>query len=641
MELQSDYEQASAAKGLFLRRAFVMLLIVLALGTVLVMQLLQLQVNKHEHYKTRSDENRIRVQTVAPTRGRIYDRHGLLLADNVSSHTVEIIPDQVDDMEQTLAGIGRLIELEDYHLKSFRRDLRRLKRKFLPVALKSRLTDLEVYKLAPHLVHYPGVKLSVALTRSYPMKESAVHTIGYVGRISRRDLESMDAATRERYLGTNYIGKAGVEKSYEETLHGSVGRKQVETDALGRELRVLNYEPPTAGKNLQLTLDMQLQAKAESILDEFNGSIVAIDPQSGDILALVSQPGYDPNLFVHGISHTNYGKIRDNPNRPLYNRSLQGTYPPGSTLKPFLALAGLQHGLARNKVIKHCKGHYMLPNNSRKYYCWKHRGHGSINMVNSITQSCDVYFYDLAKKLDIERMHAYLDQFGFGKRTGVDLIRERPGILPNRAWKYRRYRQSWFPGETVIVGIGQGSMTSTPLQLAIATGGLATHGKLMQPRIVNAVSNTQGKLVSVPPKVRNTVDISKRDMNDIIRSMKDVMTGIRGTARKAGENLSYTMAGKTGTSQVTSLSQERQDRLTNEELAFNLRDHALFVGYAPVKNPRIAVAVIAEHGGSGGKIAAPLARQVTDYYLQDILGLYKPRVVPTIDSATPVAQRSQ
>lgn len=630
MELQSDYEVARAAKGLFIRRTLVMMLIVLILASVLVVQLLQLQINKHEHYKTRSDENRIRVQTVAPTRGRIYDRHGLLLADNVSAHTVEIIPDQVEDMEKTLAGIGKIITLEAHHLKSFKRDFARLKRRFLPIPLKTRLTDLEVFKLAPHLVHYPGVKLSVSLTRSYPQKAAAVHTVGYVGRISKKDLQSMTQKERERYIGTNYIGKAGVEKSYEKLLHGEIGRKQIESDVMGRELRVLTYEPPTAGKNIQLTLDMQLQAKAESILGEFNGSIVAIDPQTGDILALVSQPGYDPNLFVHGISHANYNKIRDNPNRPLYNRSLQGTYPPGSTLKPFMALAGLKHNLARHKVARFCKGHYMLPNNSRKYYCWKHRGHGRINMHSSITQSCDVYFYDLAKKLDIDRMHDYLQQYGFGQRTGVDLIRERSGILPNRKWKYQRTRQSWFPGETIIVGIGQGSMTTTPLQLAIATGALAKRGTIMQPRIVNAVSDITGNLSSLQPKVRKQIDIPNRDMNDIIRSMVDVVSGSRGTARKIGENLSYKMAGKTGTSQVTSLSQDQKERLTNEELAFHLRDHALFIGYAPVKEPRIAVAVIAEHGGSGGKIAAPLARQVMDYYLQDILDLYQPITPPTI-----------
>ena len=411
------------------------------------------------------------------------------------------------------------------------------------------------------------------------------------------------------------FGKIGVEKTYETLLHGTVGLQQVETTAQGRVLRVLNRQAPVSGRNLYLTLDSRIQRAAEAAFGDFSGSAIAIDPDNGDILAFVSLPTYDPNPFVNGIDHATYASLRENDRQPLFNRALRGQYPPGSTVKPFMGLAGLEQGVTTEHSSTYCPGYYTLPGNTRKYRDWKRTGHGTVNLNISITQSCDVYFYDLAQSLGIDNIHSYLSNFGFGRSTGVDILGELAGLLPSREWKRRRYDQPWFPGETIITGIGQGFFLVTPLQLAVATAALANGGRMLQPNIVYAeqAAGTQA-LMPHSPRVLETITINQQHHWDtVIKSMIDVVHSQRGTARSIGIDSPYQIAGKTGTAQVFGLKEE--EKYVAKDIDEKLRDHALFIAFAPVEDPKIAVAVIVENGGGGGSVAAPIGRQILDAYL--------------------------
>lgn len=600
------YEQ-----DLFKGRAIAAAVIIVLLLLVFLGRMAYLQILAHQHFATLSQDNRVRLVAMPPPRGLIYDRNGIPLAENLSTYRLEITPSQVPDMAATLAGLGRLIELDEADLRRFRAELRR-KPSFQGIALRFRLTDEEVARLAVNLHAYPGVDISARLARHYPFGARVGHALGYVGRINERELGALDS---HNYNGTTHVGKLGVEKYYEDILHGKVGYQHVEINAQGRWLRVLDERLPVPGNDLILSLDTNLQRVAEDALGEDNGAVVAMDPVSGEILALVSKPSYDPNPFVNGISASAYQALRGDPDRPLFNRALTGQYPPGSTIKPFVALAGLQYGVTWSGKTMWAGAYYTLPNDSRRYRDWKRGGHGKVDMAKSITQSCDVYFYDLAYKLGIDRLHEFLEGFGLGQRLGIDATGESSGLLPSREWKRRSRGQPWFPGETIIAGIGQGYMLTTPLQLATASSILATRGKAVKPRLLRAMRDRHsGEFSPVSGHADPVVKLANTLFWDhVIDPMIAVAHQRNGTAYRIGKDALYTIAGKTGTAQVFGLKQNQ--KYDAKTLAKRLRDHALFIAFAPAQNPKIAIAVVVENGGGGGAVAAPVARQVMDYYL--------------------------
>ncbi len=596
---------------LITQRAIVLLVISGLLCLILFTRLIYLQVIAHEHYRTLSEDNRVKLQPIPPNRGLIYDRNGILLAENLPTYRLEITPEQIDDMPAMLDALAEFIEIRAIDRTRFEQLRSRMPR-FASIPLLFNLSDEDVANFSVNRHLFPGVDITAGLARHYPLGSLAAHAIGYVGRIDEQALKVLDTSN---YRGTSHIGKIGIEKTYEDLLHGTVGLQQVETTAQGRVIRVLNRDAPAPGRNLYLTLDSRVQRAAEQAFGEFNGTAIAIDPNTGGVLAFVSLPAYDPNLFVNGIDVATYSALKDNDSQPLFNRALRGQYPPGSTIKPFMGLAGLEMGVTNSHSSTYCPGFYTLAGRERKYRDWKRTGHGTVNLNFAIMQSCDVYFYDLARSLGIDNMHSYLSHFGFGRATGIDILGELPGLLPSRAWKRKRHNQSWFPGETIITGIGQGFFLVTPLQMAVATAALANGGHLLQPNIVYAAQAANSTaLQPYPPKQLETITINHREhWDEVIRAMTDVVHGERGTARHIGRDSPYRIAGKTGTAQVYGLKQdEKYDASAIDE---KLRDHALFVAFAPVESPTIAVAVIVENGGGGGSVAAPIARKILDAYL--------------------------
>jgi penicillin-binding protein 2 len=597
---------------LFLVRVIIILVMLLLLFGLLAARLTYLQVVSYSHFTTLSQNNRVRLEAVPPPRGLIYDRNGVVLAENRPSYQLEVTLEQVADLEATLDALAEFIPMEEFEIARFRRELRG-KRPFQAVPLKLNLSDEEVAVFAINRHRFPGVDIQARLARHYPLGEEFAHVVGYVGRIDERELARLD---RRNYSGTTHIGKIGVERYYEDLLHGQVGHQQVEVNAQGRVLRVLERVSPVPGQDLVLTLDAGLQAAAREALDGRNGAIVVLDPTTGEVLAMVSKPGFDPNLFVHGIPAPVFNALREDRYQPLFNRALSGQYPPGSTLKPIIGLAGLENDVITAGRTMYARGYYMLPNDDRRYRDWRREGHGLVNLDKAIAQSSDVYFYDLGYRLGIDRMSPFLGMFGLGERTGIDTTGERPGLLPSREWKRATQNMPWFPGETLITAIGQGYMLTTPLQLATVTGTLAMRGERMRPHVLRGIIDPQtGDLqlrepVSDPPvRLRDAAH-----WDQVLQPMVNTVHRPNGTAYwSTGRGMAYVMAGKTGTSQVFGLADDEE--YDEEEVAKHLRDHALFIGFAPAEAPRIAVAVIAEHGGSGGRIAAPIARKVMDYYL--------------------------
>lgn len=597
---------------LFKRRALVAAIISLFFIGVLLVRLLDLQYFSHRHFKTLSENNRVRLTSIAPNRGLIFDRNGVVLAENRPSYRLEIIPEQVEDMDATLEGLSKLVDLDESVLKRFKKAVKR-SRSFQGVPLRTKLSDEEVARLAVNRHLFPGMDITARLGRFYPLGERAAHVIGYVGRIDEDELKKVDAAN---YSGTSHIGKIGLERYYESELHGNVGYQNVEVNVQGRVLRVLEKAPPIPGKDLVLSLDAELQAVAEEAMGDYTGAIVAMQPETGEVLAMASMPTYDPNLFVHGISHKDYNRLSKSDERPLFNRALMGQYPPGSTVKPFVGLAGLESKVIGHKESIMCKGHYLLPNEERKYRDWKKEGHGPTDLNIALEQSCDVYYYELSYRLGIERMHNFMQQFNFGQRTGLDTIGERSGLLPSRDWKKRTKNKIWFPGETLIAGIGQGYMLATPLQLASATSTLAMRGVVMQPHLLKTIIDPSTKTeIEKEPVTTDTIQL-KRNSNwhHVVNGMLSVVHGVRGTAYRAGLGLKYKMPGKTGTAQVFGIAQDEE--YDEETIAKKLRDHALFIAFAPEDDPKIAVAVIAENGGHGSSVAAPMARKVVDAWME-------------------------
>ncbi len=600
---------------MFLARASVAAVIMVLLTLLVVGRLIDLQVINYEHFSDLSRGNRVRIEALPPIRGLIYDRSGNLLAENLPSYQLEMVPEGVSDVDGTLDRLVELGLVDADDLPRIKSDIRRQPR-FRPTALSYRLSDDKVARFAVVRQHFPGVDVQARLIRNYPYADAAVHALGYVGSVSQADLERLDAAD---YLGTTHTGKIGVERSQENALHGSVGYRQVLVNAEGRILQELERTQPLPGQDITLTLDLELQLAAEAAMAGRRGAIVAIDPSNGHVLALVSQPGYDPNLFSAGISSDDYRALRDDRDTPLFNRALRGVYPPGSTIKPIVGLAGLDLGAITPWQRIFCIGHYSLPGSSHRYRDWKKEGHGSVALEDAITQSCDVYFYDLAVKLGIDNLQQFLGRFGLGAVTGIDIPSEKPGTLPSREWKRSRFSrredQVWYPGETVITGIGQGYLETTPLQLANMTATIAARGTRFRPMLVAARTDpATGQVEVVEPEPLPPVTVSDPSYWDrIVEDMTAVVHGERGTARRIGLGTPYRIAGKTGTAQVFTIAQDEE--YDEEETDERLRHHALFIAFAPAEAPRIAVAVVVENGGSGSGAAAPVARIVLDNYL--------------------------
>jgi penicillin-binding protein 2 len=606
---------------LFNLRIGISLALVGCLALILFIRLVYLQIVSHRHYTTLSQENSVKPLPIPPVRGLILDRNGVILAQNFPVLTLEITPYQVVNMKALLEELGTVVTLNERDLRNFEK-LRRARPRFESLAIRTQLSEEEAARFAVNRHRFNGVELRARLQRHYPHGGLAVHALGYVGRINEAEAEAVDKAA---YRGSQHIGKLGVEQSYEDILLGEVGTEKVETNAHGRAVRVLERIAPKAGYNLYLNLDIKLQAVAEQSLGQYKGAVVAIEPKSGAVLAFASTPTYDPNPFVNGIDTESYQSLRDDPNKPLINRALSGRYSPGSTIKAFLGLAALEFNQNPERTV-FCPGWYSLPGDTHRFRCWKKEGHGAVNLHDAVVQSCDVYFYQLAVSLGIERMHSFLSGFGFGAKTGVDLNGESSGLLPSPAWKKAR-GLPWYGGETVVTGIGQGPILVTPLQLASAMATLANRGVRLQPHMAYGFIDPKSREVNLfePQPLEPLALQDAEHLETTLRNLTDVVHGAGGTARGIGLTAPYKIAGKTGTAQVKSIGQ--QESYVEGAVPLHLRDHALFVAFAPVDDPQIAVAVIAENGGHGSSTAAPIARKVMDYYL---LGRDRPMVdVPT------------
>lgn len=599
-----DYQKD---KRLIRSRLIVAVLFVLSLTLVLVTRMYYLQVIQHEHHSTLAENNRIHVRSLPPTRGLIYDRNGLVLADNRPSFSLTLTRERAGDWQQVLAVIIEVLELDEEELDVFVKRVQQGRRPFEPVPVLFELSEEQIARISVNQYRLPGVEVEAQMVRHYPFGERFAHTVGYVGRINEDDLKRLDTV---EYSGTHHTGKLGVERFYEDQLHGKVGYEEVETNARGRVLRVLNRVEPQNGEDVYLALDVGLQEAAKQALNGRRGAIVALDPNNGQVLAMVSEPSYDPNPFVTGIGFKAYAELRDSIDQPMYNRVLRGLYPPGSTIKPMVVLAGLDAGVITPATRVFDPGYYQLPNNTHKYRNWNRNGDGWVGLDLAVARSNDTYFYDLAHKLGVDRLHAYMTQFGFGQRVALDMFEESAGLMPSRDWKRERYKQPWYPGETLILGIGQGYMQSTPLQLAQATALVASRGKWHRPHLALTIGGVPAFDEDPHPDIK----LKNPAHWDLARAaMESVMHGERGTARAVGARSAYRIAGKSGTAQVVAIKQgEKYDRNKVRE---RHRDHALFIAYAPADDPKIAVAVMVENGESGSGVAAPVAKQVLDAWL--------------------------
>jgi len=624
MSLISPIKDHYFEKRLFVSRIILAVAIMVLLLGIIVARLVQLQIREYDFFAEKSQGNRVRIEALPPTRGLIFDRRGRILAENLPAYQLELIPEQVPDLKRTLARLAELGLIRSEDIPRFN-GLSQTGPRFKPITLRFRLTDDEIAIFANQRPRFPGVDFQPRLVRHYPDGDLTAHVIGYVGALSTADLERLDAAA---YAGTAQTGKTAVEHFNESMLYGKVGFRQVVTNARGRQVpaeardiagSLLEGEAPTPGHNLYLSIDLDLQRVATEALAGKRGAIVAIDPNNGEILALVSAPSFDPNAFATGMSRSEFNELQNNEDRPLFNRAVMGSYPPGSTIKPMLSLAALETGATNLTRRTVCIGYYSLPGSTHRYRDWKPGGHGEVDLHDAISQSCDVYFYEISRNIGIDRMHYYLDQFGLGKETGLDMVDEADGLVPSRAWKRQAFReradQVWFPGETVIASIGQGYMLASPLQLANATAALAARGKRFRPHLVAAFEDPlTGRRTLIAPERLPDVNIENDFFWDsVLAAMHDVMQSNTGTARAAGRDAPYQMAGKSGTSQVISISQDEE--YDEEQIDERLRDHALFISFAPFENPRIAVAVIVENGSSGSRVAAPIARAMMDEYL--------------------------
>ena len=609
---------------LFERRALAAAVIMLIAVLSVTARLVWLQVVKYDYYVQESQGNRIKIEPIPPNRGLILDRNGEPLATNAPSYQLEMTREQVSDIDATLGRLANLGLIVTDDIPALKRDIRS-RRSFEAVPIKLQLTETELAKFAARRHDFPGVEITPRLTRDYPLGPSSVHAIGYVGAISEEDKKLL---AMNDYAGTTLTGKSGVEKAYERELHGKAGSQQLLVNAqgrrverIGRAVTELVRTEPVAGNDLFLTIDHRVQQAAEEALRGQRASAVALDPSNGDVIAYVSTPAFDPNLFARGLTRAQYIALTEDPNRPMYDRTIRGVYPPGSTVKPLFAMAALEYGVVTSHDTRYCRGIWSAPGYGRARRDWKPGGHGSVDMRKAIATSCDVYFYDIARLMGIDRMAEFVGQFGLGAPTGIDIPGERVGILPSSEWKKRAYKrkelQVWFPGDTISVGIGQGQMLMTPLQLANAIAAVAARGQRFQPRLVRAIRNvTTGEIQQLPPHPLPPARAATAESWDAAAGgMFDVVNAPHGTARAAAANAPYKIAGKSGTAQVFTVAVTERVRKAGE-LAEHLRDHALFVAFAPFDAPRIAVAVVVENApGGGSAFAAPIARRILDAYL--------------------------
>ncbi len=607
-----DHEQD---RRLFSRRALMAGVVATGLLLLLLSRIFILQVVEHQHYATLADGNRVRVEPIPPTRGLIYDRHGSVLAENVPNYQLELIPEQVEDITEVLNTLGDIIEIQERDRERFFR-LLSSQRRFQPIPIRQNLSEEEIARFSVERQRFPGVEIRARLARHYPQGAMTAHLVGYMGAISREDLARID---RSRYSGTNQIGKSGIEFSYEPILHGGAGSRRVETNAQGRIIRTLEVrEPAVPGDDIYLSIDIELQRTAWEAMEGKQGAVVALDPKDGSILAMVSRPAYDPNILAESLDRATFRQLETDPGRPLFDRATRGRYPPGSTVKPFLGLAGLDATDLNPDRPLRCTGEFFVEGRDRPFRDWRREGHGPTDFNKAIVESCDIYFYELAMRLGIDRIHQYLTAFGMGARAGLDIPGESAGLIPSRDWKRRALGESWYHGETVIAGIGQGYMLATPLQLAKSTAALANRGELRRPRLLYGVRNAfTRELEAMPPPEAYRSElldgINGANWQRTIDAMVDSIHTPRGTGRSISFTAPYRIAGKTGTAQVFSLGEDEE--YEHEELAIHLRDHALFIAFAPAEDPQIVLSVLVEHGGGGGSVAAPIARQVMDKYL--------------------------
>jgi penicillin-binding protein 2 len=605
-----------------LRMAIAAAVALLAFGALLA-RFVYLQVLQHDYYQTKAEDNRISIVPIAPNRGLIVDRNGVVLAGNDSGYTLEIAPDKTPDLEHTIDQLSKLVEIQPKDRNRFER-LMAETRSADSLPIRTRLSDAEVARVAANQYRFPGVEIKARLFRDYPLGETASHVLGYTGRITERDQEKLEAlGVTANYRGTDVIGKSGIEASYQEDLHGNAGFEQVEIDAAGRAIRTLTRTAAQPGSDVALTIDTGLQQVAEAAFGDRRGALVALEPATGAVLALVSQPRFDPNLFVDGIDPQSWDALNNSPDHPLNNRAIAGLYPPGSTLKPYLALAALELGKRTPKSSIVDPGYFMF--GGRRFRDDKPGGHGVVDLYKSLVESCDTYYYMLANDLGIDAIAQFLAPFGFGSRTGIDLDGEASGVLPSPEWKAKRFRsreqKKWYPGETISIGIGQGYNAYTPIQLAVAVATLANGGVMYRPRLVDHIDNPRtGERRYEEPQLVRRIPLREANVAFIKHAMEGVNQDPKGTGARAFAGAQYTSAGKTGTAQVIAIKQN--EKYEEKNVAERLRDHSLYVVFAPVESPKIALAVVVENGGFGARAAAPIARAVLDYYL---LGKAPPR----------------
>ncbi|OGT55543.1 MAG: penicillin-binding protein 2 [Gammaproteobacteria bacterium RIFCSPHIGHO2_12_FULL_43_28] len=594
---------------LIMRRVMSTLIIFAGLIFLLVIRLAYLQIYKNDVYATQSTQNWLDLVPVEPTRGLIYDRNGVLLADNISVSSLDVVPAQVPDLSKTLSALRKVILLTDNDLVQFQKQLKQ-HRRFDEIPLKLRLSEEEVARFAENQHRFPGVRIKARLMRRYPFGDRFAHVVGYVGRINAKELNEID---QTNYSASHYIGKLGIEQFYEKALHGKVGYEETENDASGKPIRTLNEIKAIPGKNLYLTIDSNLQIVAERALDGHRGAIVAIDPATGQVLAMVSEPGFDPNAFVLGISYNDYQALQASNEKPLYDRALRGLYPPASTVKPFLALEALNEGSITPQDSIYDAGWFQLPNSTHRFHDWQRYGHGTVNLDKAIAYSCDTYFYRLADKIGIRRINHILSQFGFGTPTGIDLDHELSGVVASPEWKRKIKGARWYDGDTIISVIGQGYMQATPLQLANATAILANHGKrfvpyLLQGEQLPGAHYNEQKPIALDPIVLN----DETHWDTVIRAMQNVVDLPQGTGYRFGQHRKYTVASKTGTAQITVRRRNPNEEDNQEALPEKLRDHHWFITFAPVLQPKIALVIMTENSNN----AVKAARIILDYYLE-------------------------
>lgn len=602
----------AAEARLFNRRAVVAMLIVVMLFSVIVFNQYQLQVVSYQDYQTRSEGNRIKVVPMAPNRGLIYDRSGILLAENRPVFSLELVPEQITDMAATLAALAELIELNPDQTASFLKQVK-AQRRFNSIALKEQLNDTEVAILAANQHRFPGVTVEARLSRHYPFGDLFTHALGYIGKINSRELQQLENdGEAANYAASRDIGKIGLERFYQQQLHGTMGYQEVEVNNRGRLIRVLRSVPAVSGQNIHLGLDVGLQLTAQQVLKEQRGALVAMDPRNGAVLAFYSNPSYDPNLFVHGISSTNYNALLNSRDKPLINRVTQGTYPPASTIKPHLALLGLETNTITPSSKIWDPGYFTLPNADHRFRDHVRWGHGWVDIYTAIMKSCDTYFYELGVKLGIDRISDYMSKMGFGAETGIDILEESSGIMPSRGWKRARHNQPWYPGDTVPLSIGQSYWTSTPLQLVVATAVLLNQGRLAKPHLVTHFSDEHAK-TAFEPQISQAIEVvDQQNWAVVMDTMHRTVKDLGGTAHKAFIGANYDAAGKTGTAQLAAIGQD--EKYDADKVDERLRDNAMYIGYAPYDKPTIVIAVALENAGGGGSNAAPIARQMLDYY---------------------------